>query len=221
MGDIFGRRWFFIIGNFLSFLCGILGATAQNINQLIGGNLLGGLAGAAQISFTVAIAELVPNKHRPFWITGIFFSSFQFACFGPVIAQVLVANTGPGWRVNYYINIGVAGMAVLLLFLFCKNRLSISNWRTADRLVPRSSPYLCLAARGSFQGATTQATGWPRLHPLLRWPNPLHHGTQLGWRGMSSCRTGSSNDRMLIVFCRATRGSRRTSSQRLSSGSVP
>lgn len=64
LSDIFGRRWFFIVGNVLALICGILGATATNINTLIGGNILGGLAGAVQISFTVAIAELVPNKYE-------------------------------------------------------------------------------------------------------------------------------------------------------------
>jgi len=73
-------------------LCGILGAVAKDINTVIGGNVLGGIAGAVQISFTVAIAELVPNKHRPLWVSGIFFSSFEFAAFGPVIAQVLVTS---------------------------------------------------------------------------------------------------------------------------------
>ncbi|KAF2165625.1 hypothetical protein M409DRAFT_23917 [Zasmidium cellare ATCC 36951] len=118
LSDIFGRRWFFIGGNFLALLCGILGAVAQDINTLIGGNVLGGLAGAVQISFTVAISELVPNKHRPLWVAGIFFSSIEFAAFGPEIAQLLVANTAAGWRWNYYINIIVAGMAVVLFFLF-------------------------------------------------------------------------------------------------------
>ncbi|KAK6404337.1 hypothetical protein LTR95_018875, partial [Oleoguttula sp. CCFEE 5521] len=115
---IVGRIWFFICGNFLALLCGVMGAVAKDINTLIGGNILGGLAGAVQISFTVAISELVPNKHRPLWVVGIFASSFQFAAFGPVIAQALVANTVLGWRINYYINIAVAGMAVLLFVLF-------------------------------------------------------------------------------------------------------
>lgn len=74
-----------------------------------------------QISFTVAIAELVPNKHRPLWVSALFASSFEFAVFGPVIAQVLVANTGPGWRVNYYINIAVSAMAVICFFFFCES----------------------------------------------------------------------------------------------------
>ncbi|KAK5689220.1 hypothetical protein LTR17_026422 [Elasticomyces elasticus] len=118
LSDIFGRRWFFIGGNFLALISGILGAVAQNVNTLIGGNILGGLAGAVQISFTVAIAELVPNKHRPLWVAGIFFTSFEFACFGPVLAQVFVSNTSSGWRVSYYINIAVSAMSVVCFYFF-------------------------------------------------------------------------------------------------------
>jgi MFS family permease len=118
LSDIFGRRWFFIIGNSFALIGAIIGATANHVDDLIGGNLLGGLAGAVQISFTVAIAELVPNKHRPLWVVGIFFSSFEIACFGPVIAQSFVADTRAGWRWSYYLDIIVAGLAVILFFLF-------------------------------------------------------------------------------------------------------
>jgi hypothetical protein len=88
--DIFGRRWFFVGGNGLGLIGAIIGATAQRVDSLIGANVLNGLAGAVQISFTAAISELVPNKHRPVWIASIFFSSFQFACKSPVFPSVPV-----------------------------------------------------------------------------------------------------------------------------------
>jgi MFS family permease len=118
LSDIFGRRWFFIIGNSFALVGAIIGATANKVDNLIGANTLSGLAGAVQISFTVAIAELVPNKHRPLWVSGIFFSSFQIACFGPVIAQSFVIGTAAGWRWSYYLDIIVAGLAVVLFFFF-------------------------------------------------------------------------------------------------------
>jgi len=118
LDDIFGRRWFFIGGNLLALIGAIVAATATKVESLIGGEVLGGLAGAVQISFTVAIAELVPNKHRPLWIVAIFGSSFEIACFGPVIAQTFVTNTAAGWRWSFYLNIIVAGLAVVLFFFF-------------------------------------------------------------------------------------------------------
>jgi ABC-type Mn2+/Zn2+ transport system permease subunit len=59
----------------------IVSGTATKVEHIIGGNILGVLAGAVQISFTVAIAELVPNKHLLLWIAALFFSSFEIACF--------------------------------------------------------------------------------------------------------------------------------------------
>lgn len=77
-----------------------------------------GVAGSVQLSFAVVISELVPNKRRPLWIVGTFFSSFQIACFGPVIAQTLVIGTTAGWRWSYYLNIIVVGLAVVFSILF-------------------------------------------------------------------------------------------------------
>ncbi|KPI41091.1 putative MFS-type transporter YusP [Cyphellophora attinorum] len=118
LSDIFGRRWFFIIGNGIGCIGAIIGATTNEVDTLIGANLLNGLAGAVQITFTTAISELVPNKHRPIWLGAIFSSSFQFACFGPVIAQAFVTGTSAGWRCSYYINIAMAGAATLCMFFF-------------------------------------------------------------------------------------------------------
>ncbi|KAK4941425.1 hypothetical protein LTR10_018694 [Elasticomyces elasticus] len=118
LSDIFGRRWFFIGGNAFALIGSIIGSSATYVDDLIGANLLSGLAGAVQISFTVAIAELVPNKHRPLWVVAIFSSSFQIACFGPVIAQALVEHTKAGWRWAYYLDVIVSGSAVILFFFF-------------------------------------------------------------------------------------------------------
>ena len=118
LSDIFGRRWFFIGGNALALIGTIVSGTATHVESIIGGEVLGGLAGAVQISFTVAIAELVPNKHCLLWIAALFFSSVEIACFGPVIAQKLVTDTKAGWRWSFYLDIIVAGLATLLFFLF-------------------------------------------------------------------------------------------------------
>lgn len=45
-------------------------------------------------------------------------SSFEIACFGPVIAQSFVTGTKAGWRWSYYLDIIVAGLAVLLFYFF-------------------------------------------------------------------------------------------------------
>jgi len=44
LSDLFGRRWFFVVGTFLGVLGGIIGATAKTIPVLIGGQTLIGLS---------------------------------------------------------------------------------------------------------------------------------------------------------------------------------
>ncbi|KAL4894250.1 fungal trichothecene efflux pump [Aspergillus ambiguus] len=118
LSDIFGRRWFFIAGNGLGLIGSIIGATASNINALIGADVLAGLGGAIQISFTIAVSELVPNKIRGMVISAMFFASFEIACFGPVIGQALVTNTQATWRWAYYLNIIVSALAVICFYFF-------------------------------------------------------------------------------------------------------
>lgn len=65
LSDLFGRRWFFIGGNCICLIGVIVGACAQNINTLIIASAVYGLGEQIQLSFGVAIGELVKNKHRP------------------------------------------------------------------------------------------------------------------------------------------------------------
>lgn len=118
LGDIFGRRYFYIGGQTIGFIGAIVGATAQNIPTLIAGAVLTGCAASVQLTFTFVISELVPNKHRPAVNSGLFLSTMPFAAFGPLIAQLLVKNTAKGWRWNYYLNCITCGLSAILFTLF-------------------------------------------------------------------------------------------------------
>jgi MFS family permease len=97
LSDIFGRKWmvccclnkvpscqansyYQVLGcQVLGTIGCIVGATAPNINALIGANLCNGIAAAGQLSFGIIIGELVPNKLRGAAIALIFLSSMPFA----------------------------------------------------------------------------------------------------------------------------------------------
>lgn len=64
LSDIFGRRWFFIIGSAIALIGSIIGATAQSVNQLIASQVFIGIAVAFQQSFFWVVAEIVPMKYR-------------------------------------------------------------------------------------------------------------------------------------------------------------
>jgi len=87
LSDLFGRRWFFIGGNIVALVGIIVCAVAQNIDSLIVGAAIYGLGETVQLSFNVAIGELVPNKYRPMVMSFIFLTNAPIASFGPVIGM--------------------------------------------------------------------------------------------------------------------------------------
>ncbi|KAI1743240.1 fungal trichothecene efflux pump [Xylaria scruposa] len=118
LSDLFGRRWFFIIGNIVALIGIIVCSTAQNINTLIVGSTIYGIGETVQLSFNVAIGELVPNKYRPAVLSFIFGTSAPIAGIGSVISRAIYENPRLGWRWTYHINTIIVAVAVVLLFFF-------------------------------------------------------------------------------------------------------
>lgn len=117
LSDLFGRKWMVMSTTVLSLIGCILGGTAKNVTMLIVANGCNGIGAAGQLSFGIVLGELVPNKQRGPIVTLVFLSSLPFAVFGPVIARSLIDNTAPGWRVSYYMGIGL-NVITLTLYQF-------------------------------------------------------------------------------------------------------
>jgi MFS family permease len=117
LSDIFGRRYFFIGGNAFALLGSILGAVAQNIVTLIFAQVFIGLALASQLSFSICVAELIPNKWRGYNNAVLFFMAIPFSTFGPIIARHFL-SLNHTWRWSYYINLILTGLAIILATAF-------------------------------------------------------------------------------------------------------
>lgn len=115
--DLFGRRWFFLGGNIVALISVIVCAVAPNINTMIGMSIIYGMGECVQMSFGVALGELVPNKWRPMIMSLVFACCSPFAIFGPKIARRFI-DVGMGWRWNYYLGTIVIALGTVLLF-FC------------------------------------------------------------------------------------------------------
>ncbi|OBT94080.1 hypothetical protein VE01_07168 [Pseudogymnoascus verrucosus] len=84
--DIFGRRWFFIIGNSIALIGSIVCAIAPNVPALIAGETLVGIGAAVQLSYAFVVGEIVPTKYR-FLATGFVFCwAIPTSGFAPVIS---------------------------------------------------------------------------------------------------------------------------------------
>lgn len=114
LSDIFGRKWMMMGTSILGLVGCIIGATAKNIDTLIGANLCNGLAAAGQLSFGIILGELVPNKQRGPIVTLVFLSALPFAVFGPIIARSFILHTAAGWRWSYYLGIIMSGLTIIL-----------------------------------------------------------------------------------------------------------
>lgn len=64
LSDIFGRKQFLILGNLLGFIGGVMAATAQRVDVVIGGSVFIGIASAMHQMAWSCLAEIVPHKHR-------------------------------------------------------------------------------------------------------------------------------------------------------------
>lgn len=117
LSDIFGRRYFFIGGTLVALVGAIVVATAQSIDTVVGGMVLVGLGAFSQLSFSFALGELVPMKHRFLAIGILLLAMLPMSGFAPSIANAAILHTAAGWRTSFYVVAGVDGVS--LTFYLC------------------------------------------------------------------------------------------------------
>ncbi|KAH0848654.1 siderophore iron transporter [Fonsecaea pedrosoi] len=120
LSDIFGRKWITIWLNVSGVVGAIVGATAQSVEALIGANICTGISAGAQLSSPTILGEIVPNRYRTPIVGLVFFLTFPWATFGPLIARLFILHTAATWRWSYYIGIIFSGLSTVLLVL-CYN----------------------------------------------------------------------------------------------------
>lgn len=98
LSDIAGRRWFIIGAQMFGVVGGIIAATANNVNQVIGSSPFIGIAGCGQVLYPLLVQEIVPNKYRGWSQTLITVAVLPTLGLGPIVARSLVQYTDLGWR---------------------------------------------------------------------------------------------------------------------------
>ena len=115
--NIFGRR-ILTIGAVLVFTIGsAISGSASNIAALIAGRLIQGIGGGGlNVMTPIVVADLVPLRDRSRFMSIIFtFYSIAFSI-GPVVGGALVDHSS--WRWIFYLNLPIAGLSIIFLFLF-------------------------------------------------------------------------------------------------------
>lgn len=119
VSDIFGRRWIFVGGAALGVLGAIICAVAQNINTLIVGTTIMGVAAATQLSYFYVMGELVPMKYRLAGNAFCYLFCIPGSGIAPVISTSFIENhPNIGWRGCYYVLIAIQLSSFLCWFFF-------------------------------------------------------------------------------------------------------
>ncbi|CAK7219829.1 hypothetical protein SBRCBS47491_003983 [Sporothrix bragantina] len=118
LSDLFGRRYFFIVGAAIAVIGSIVCATAKSIPMLIGGNVLLGAASSTQLSFHYVMGELVPMKYRYLGLALLYPFCIPFAGVGSIISFAFLDHTAVGWRGVYWVLLGFNALNFVLWTAF-------------------------------------------------------------------------------------------------------
>ncbi|QBD77130.1 DHA2 family efflux MFS transporter permease subunit [Ktedonosporobacter rubrisoli] len=179
LSDLFGRKWFLVIGVMLFLLGSALCGLAQTMNQLIAFRAMQGLGSGIGLALVMTIVgDIFPPVERARW-QSILSSVYGFAnLIGPTLGGWL-ADHGPllgtlvtettRWRWIFYINLPI-GLLALVILLLCLP-IDISE-RSQDRIS-------WAAVRGiDFTGALLVATATICLLLGLTWGGDASYGWQ-------------------------------------------
>ncbi|KAF2429035.1 MFS general substrate transporter [Tothia fuscella] len=161
LSDIFGRRYFFIIGGVIGVVGSVICATARNIPVLIGVMVLLGISSATQLSWHFVIGELVPMKHRYFAHAFMYAFGYPGGGFGPAIGTAFFDYVGT--------LLFAAASVVFLLGLSWGG--SVYPWKSAAVITSISGGGLTLVASGLWEAFAKleEPLMPPHLFKSLRW----------------------------------------------------
>lgn len=132
--DIFGRRWFFIIGSIVGLVGSIVCATAQDVPTVIGGQTLIGLGASVGVSYPLILGEIVPIKHRFLANGSIYVFAIGTTALGAAVANAFILHTHLGWRWCYYLVAIFNGVALVCWFAFYHPPTFAMKWGTARKI---------------------------------------------------------------------------------------
>ncbi|KAK2601840.1 hypothetical protein QQS21_004623 [Conoideocrella luteorostrata] len=119
MADIWGRRYMMILVICLFALGSGISGGSHNLSMLIAGRAIQGIGGGGiNLVIQLVVCDLVPLRDRGNYMGAIFLFFMVGTAMGPFIGGAIVERTN--WRWVFYINLPIAGVALVLNILFLK-----------------------------------------------------------------------------------------------------
>ncbi len=130
LGDMFGRKRFFILGMVVFALGSVLSGAAGDEHALILGRLLQGLGAAPMLPLSLAIVcDAFPAERQPRAL-GIWAAISAIAlAIGPLAGGVLVEIE---WRAIFWVNLPIAALGIAIVSLAAKESRDPSAGRRVD-----------------------------------------------------------------------------------------
>lgn len=131
LSNVFGRRNPVLLSIVLFALGSGLAGGAFNPAMLIAGRSVQGVgAGGIYVLIDIICCDLVPLRERGKYLGLMFSFAGLGAAIGPVVGGALALVD---WRLIFYLNLGVAGLALAFVVLFLRVKAShgSSDWRSA------------------------------------------------------------------------------------------
>lgn len=170
--NIFGRRSL-ILSSVLLFAAGsAISGAAPNLGVLIAGRAIQGIGGGGiNVLVNIIVADLVPLRERPRYMSIIFIFSTIPVILGPVLGGLMAEKLS--WRWIFYINLPLSAVAWLMLALFLKVKYVKDTTRNSLKRVDLGGNALLVASVTSVLLALTWGgvkypwSSWRTLVPLV------------------------------------------------------
>jgi EmrB/QacA subfamily drug resistance transporter len=152
LSDLFGRKWFLVVGVALFLVGSVLSGMARTIDQLIAYRALQGLGSGIGITLAITVVgDIFPPAERAKW-QSILSSVYGLAnLVGPTLGGWL-SDHGPllgtavteatRWRWVFYINLPMGGLALVALLIFLPVDISERSQSTISWAVVRRIDFI-------------------------------------------------------------------------------
>lgn len=170
--NIFGRRSLTLLAVSLFAIGSAVSGSAPNLGALIVGRAIQGIGGGGiNILIEIVVADLLPLRQRPKFISIIFTAYTVAVVLGPVIGGLLSERVT--WRWIFYLNLPVSGVALIMLFAVLRVQYKKDSMRNSLRRVDFGGNALLIASVVSVLLALTWGgvefawSSWRTILPLV------------------------------------------------------